>query len=62
MHLAKSPWNNDIFLMFTRASNKRPMLHDVLHLCLKDLVHKLTRNRILQASFLSTTHKDQLIF
>ena len=42
MHLAKSPdapWNNNMFLLFTRASNKHPILHDVLHLCLTDLLH-----------------------
>ena len=35
IHLPKSPdapWNNSMFLLFTRASNKHPMLHDVLHL------------------------------
>ena len=37
IHLDKSPdapWNNDMFLLFTRASNKHSILHDVLHLCL----------------------------
>ena len=46
IHLVKSPsapWNNDMFLLFTRASNKHPMLHDVLHLCLIDLVQKLAQ-------------------
>ena len=54
MHLAKSPnapWNNDIFLLLTRASNKHPMLHDVLHLCLTDLVDKLTKAHITQIRF-----------
>ena len=49
IHLAKSPdapWNNDMFLLFTRASNKHPMLHDVLHLCLTDLVQKLAQAQI----------------
>ena len=49
IHLAKSPdapWNNDMFLLFTRASNKHPMLHDVLHLCLSDLVQKLAQAQI----------------
>ena len=49
IHLAKSPdapWNNDIFLLFTRASNKHPTLHDVLHLCLTDLVQKLAQAQI----------------
>ena len=46
IRLARSPnapWNNEMFLIFTRASNKHPILHDVLHLCLTDLVQKLTR-------------------
>ena len=49
IHLARSlnaPWNNEMFLIFTRASNKHPILHDVLHLCLTDLVQKLTRAQI----------------
>ena len=49
VRLRKSPntsWNNDMFLMFTRASNKHPILHDVLHLCLTDLVQKLERAQI----------------
>ena len=49
IQLAKSPdapWNNNMFLLCTRASNKHPMLHDVLHLCLIDLVQKLTQARI----------------
>ena len=49
IHLAKSPdapWNNDMFLLFTRASNKHPMLHDVLHLYLSDLVQKLAQAQI----------------
>ena len=49
IHLAKSPdapWNNDMFLLFTRASNKHPTLHDVLHLCLTDLVQKLAQAQI----------------
>ena len=49
IHLAESPdapWNNDMFLLFTRASNKHPMLHDVLHLCLTDLVQKLAQAQI----------------
>ena len=35
-----------MFLLFTRASNKHPMLHDVLHLCLTDLLHKLTQAQV----------------
>ena len=49
LRLARSPnapWNNEMFLIFTRASNKHPILHDVLHLCLTDLVQKLTRAQI----------------
>ena len=49
IRLARSPnapWNNEMFLIFTRASNKHPILHDVLHLCLTDLVQKLTRAQI----------------
>ena len=49
LRLARSPnapWNNERFLIFTRASNKHPILHDVLHLCLTDLVQKLTRAQI----------------
>ena len=45
------PWNNDVFLLFSRASNKHPMLHDVLHLCLTDLVNKLTQAHITQVHF-----------
>ena len=54
IHLAKSPnapWNNDIFLSFTRDSNKHPMVHDVLHLCLTDLVNKLLQAHITQVHF-----------
>ena len=49
IRLARSPnapWNNEMFLIFTRASNKHPILHDVLHLCLTDLIQKLTRAQI----------------
>ena len=45
------PWNYDIFLLFTRASRKHPMLHDVLHLCLTDLVQKLTQAHTIQNCF-----------
>ena len=51
IHLVKSPnapWKNDMFLLFTRAFNKHPMLHDVLHLCLIDLVQKLAQAHITQ--------------
>ena len=49
IHLTKSPtapWNNDMLLLVTRASNKHPILHDVLHLCLIDLVQKLEQAQI----------------
>ena len=38
--------NNDVILMFTRASNKHPMYHESLHLCLEELVHTLINDRI----------------
>ena len=41
IRLARSPnapWNNEMLLIFTRASNKHPILHDVLQ--------KLTRAQI----------------
>ena len=41
-----TPWNNEMFLLITRASSKHPSLHDVLHLCLIDLVQKLTRAQV----------------
>ena len=43
-----TPWNNEMFLLITRASSKHPILHDVLHLCLIDLVQKLTRAQIIR--------------
>ena len=54
IHLAKSPdapWNNSMILLFTRASNKHPILQDVLHLCLLDLVQKLTQAQITRIHF-----------
>ena len=51
IHLTRSPatpWNNEMFLLITRASSKHPILHDVLHLCLIDLVQKLTRAQIIR--------------
>ena len=39
-----APWDNEIFGSCTRASNKHPMLHEVLHLCLTNLIHKLHQN------------------
>ena len=35
-----------MLLLVTRASNKHPILHDVLHLCLIDLVQKLEQAQI----------------
>ena len=55
IHLVKSPiapWNNDILLLFTRASNKHPMLHDVLHLCSTDLANKLIQAHNTQINIL----------
>ena len=54
MHLVKSPnapWNNNIYLLSTRASSKHPMLHDVIHLCLTDLVQKVTQAHTIQVRF-----------
>ena len=54
IYLTRSPtaqWNNDIMLLFTRASNKHLMLHDVLHTCLTYLVDKLTRAQIFKVHF-----------
>ena len=41
-----APWNNEIFLLCTRASNKHPLLHEVLHACLTNLITQLHRNHI----------------
>ena len=41
-----APWNNETFLLCTRASNKHPLLHEVLHACLTNLILQLHRNRI----------------
>ena len=38
-----APWNNQIFLLCTRASNKHPLLHETLHACLNHLLHQLHR-------------------
>ena len=54
IHLAKSPIalsNNEIFLLFSRASNEHLMLHEVLHLCLVDLTRKFNHNRISKVHF-----------
>ena len=34
-------WNNQIFLVCIRASNKHPLLHETLHACLTHLLHQL---------------------
>ena len=36
-----APWNNQIFLLCTRASNKQPLLHETLHTCLNHLRYQL---------------------
>ena len=54
VHLAKSPIapsTNEVFLLFTRASNKHPMLHEVLHLCLFNLIRQLDQNCIAEVRF-----------
>ena len=33
-----APWNNQIFLLCTRDSNKHPLLHETLHACLTHLL------------------------
>ena len=51
IHLVKSPsaaWNNDMFLLFKRASNKHPMLHGILHQCLTDLLDLLKKLTLAQ--------------
>ena len=47
-----APWDNDIFLLCTRASNKHPKLHEVLHLCLTNLIHQLHLNHTTKIHFL----------
>ena len=47
IYIARSPnapWNTDIVLLVTRASNKHPLLHDILHMCLTFLVDLLAMN------------------
>ena len=43
--------NNDVILMFTRASNKHTMYHETLHLCLEELVQTLIRDQITTIHF-----------
>ena len=48
IHSPTAPWNNEIFLLCTRASNKHPILHETLHTSLSYLSHQLHRYRITQ--------------
>ena len=48
IHSPTAPWNNQIFLLCFRASNKHPLLHETLHACLIYLSHQLHRYRITQ--------------
>ena len=41
IHSPTAPWNNQIFLLCTRASNKHPLLHELLHTCLTYFSHQL---------------------
>ena len=43
-----APWNNQIFLLCTRASNKHPLFHETLHACLTYLSHQLLQHSITQ--------------
>ena len=47
-HSHTAPWNNQIFLLCTRASNKHPLLHETLHTCLTHLQHQLHQYEISQ--------------
>ena len=40
-HSPTAPWNNQIFLLCTRASNKHRLLHETPHACLTHLLHQL---------------------
>ena len=42
------PWYNQIFLLYTRASTKYPLLHEALHACLNHLRHQLHQHQISQ--------------
>ena len=46
-----APWNNEIFLLCTRASNRHPLLHEVLHACLTHLIQQLQQNHITKIRF-----------
>ena len=41
-----APWYNQIFLLYTRASTKYPLLHETLHACLNHLRHQLHQHQI----------------
>ena len=43
-----APWYNQIFLLYTRASTKHPLLHETLHACLNHLRHQLHQHQISQ--------------
>ena len=43
-----APWYNQIFLLYTRASTKYPLLHETLHACLNHLRHQLHQHQISQ--------------
>ena len=45
---SSAPWNIQIFLLCTRASNKHPLLHETLHACPTHLSHQLRRHSITQ--------------
>ena len=47
-HSHTAHWNNQIFLLCTRASNKHPLLHEILHTCLTHLQHQLHQYEISQ--------------
>ena len=47
-----APWIKEIVLLCTRASNKHPLLHEVLHACLTHLTHQFHRNRIIRVHLL----------
>ena len=49
---SSAPWNNEVFLFFTRTYIKNPLLHEVLHLCLIDLIRQLNQKCITQVHFL----------
>ena len=56
-----APWNNQIFLQCTRASNKHPLLHETLHACLTHLSHQLLRLSITQFHLPIYDHPERSI-